>query len=179
MLKQDRDGQRNSGRAMADDASFLAGLSPAAGRPVQVTFTGGQLTSDGGVLVLAESERRPRKTKHQLRGCRTARSLRGLGENEELRGFAEDDKLRGLAEAPHAGSQIALALRGRIRSLQNWTAHIVTMLIANQVSSSAETAGVTWSAAPPMLYMPSSLSYHLRLCVSCLAPALNCRVWRR
>jgi hypothetical protein len=43
---------------MADDASFLPGLSPVAGTPVQVSFDAGRLTSDGGVLVLAEIERR-------------------------------------------------------------------------------------------------------------------------
>jgi hypothetical protein len=43
---------------MADDASFLPGLSPVAGKPVYVTFDAGRLTSDGGVLVLAEVERR-------------------------------------------------------------------------------------------------------------------------
>ena len=43
---------------MADDAPFLPGLSPVAGKPVQVTFDGGRLTSHGGVLVLAEIERR-------------------------------------------------------------------------------------------------------------------------
>jgi hypothetical protein len=43
---------------MADDARFLPGLSPVAGKPVQVTFDAGRLSSDGGVLVLAEIERR-------------------------------------------------------------------------------------------------------------------------
>src|ERR671912_470391 len=43
---------------MADDAPFLPGLSPVAGKPVHVTFDAGRLTSDGGVLVLAEVERR-------------------------------------------------------------------------------------------------------------------------
>ena len=43
---------------MADDAPFLPGLSPVAGKPVQVTFDAGRLTSDGGVLMLAEIERR-------------------------------------------------------------------------------------------------------------------------
>ena len=43
---------------MANDASFLPGLSPIAGKPVQITFDAGRLTSDGGVLVLAEIERR-------------------------------------------------------------------------------------------------------------------------
>jgi len=42
---------------MADDAPFLPGLSPVAGRPVQVTFDAGRLTSDGGILLLAEIER--------------------------------------------------------------------------------------------------------------------------
>jgi Transposase DDE domain group 1 len=42
--------------AMADDAPFLPGLSPIAGR--QVAFDAGRLTSDGGVLVLAEIEHR-------------------------------------------------------------------------------------------------------------------------
>jgi hypothetical protein len=43
---------------MADDAPFLPGLSPIAGKLVQVAFDAGRLTSDGGVLVLAEIERR-------------------------------------------------------------------------------------------------------------------------
>jgi Transposase DDE domain group 1 len=43
---------------MADEALFLPGLSPLAGKPVQVTFDAGRLTSDGGVLVLAEIERK-------------------------------------------------------------------------------------------------------------------------
>jgi Transposase DDE domain group 1 len=43
---------------MADNAPFLPGLSPVTGKPVQVTFDAGRLSSDGGVLVLAEIERR-------------------------------------------------------------------------------------------------------------------------
>lgn len=43
---------------MADDALFLPGLSPVGGKPVHVAFDGGRLTSDAGVLVLAEIERR-------------------------------------------------------------------------------------------------------------------------
>jgi hypothetical protein len=43
---------------MADDAPFLPGLSPVAGKPVHLTFDGGRLTSDAGVLVLAEIERK-------------------------------------------------------------------------------------------------------------------------
>ncbi len=44
---------------MAGNAPLLPGLSPVAGKPVHLSFDGGRLTSDGGVLVLAEIERRP------------------------------------------------------------------------------------------------------------------------
>jgi Transposase DDE domain group 1 len=43
---------------MAEDAPFLPGLSPVMGKPVHLAFDGGRLTSDAGVLVLAEIERR-------------------------------------------------------------------------------------------------------------------------
>jgi hypothetical protein len=43
---------------MTEDALFLPGLSPVSGKPVQLAFDGGRLTSDAGVLVLAEIERR-------------------------------------------------------------------------------------------------------------------------
>jgi Transposase DDE domain group 1 len=43
---------------MAEDAPFLPGLSPVGGKPVHLAFDGGRLTSDAGVLVLAEIERR-------------------------------------------------------------------------------------------------------------------------
>jgi Transposase DDE domain group 1 len=43
---------------MAEHAPFLPGLSPVGGKPVHLTFDGGRLTSDAGVLVLAEIERR-------------------------------------------------------------------------------------------------------------------------
>ena len=43
---------------MADDAPILPGLSPVAGKPVRVAFDGGRLTSDAGVMQLAEIERR-------------------------------------------------------------------------------------------------------------------------
>jgi hypothetical protein len=42
---------------MADDAPFLPGLSPVGGKPVQIAFDAGRLTSDGGILLLAEIER--------------------------------------------------------------------------------------------------------------------------
>ena len=43
---------------MKEHAPFLPGLSPVGGKPVHVTFDGGRLTSDAGVLLLAEIERR-------------------------------------------------------------------------------------------------------------------------
>ena len=43
---------------MAEDAPVLPFLSPVEGKPVHVAFDGGRLTSDAGVLVLAEIERR-------------------------------------------------------------------------------------------------------------------------
>jgi Transposase DDE domain group 1 len=43
---------------MAEDAPVRPGLSPVAGKPLHVAFDGGRLTSDGGVLVLAEIDRR-------------------------------------------------------------------------------------------------------------------------
>jgi DDE family transposase len=43
---------------MVEHAPFLLGLSPVGGKPVHVAFDGGRLTSDAGVLVLAEIERR-------------------------------------------------------------------------------------------------------------------------
>ena len=43
---------------MAENAPFLPCLSPVGGKPVHVSFDGGRLTSDAGVLLLAEVERR-------------------------------------------------------------------------------------------------------------------------
>jgi hypothetical protein len=43
---------------MAKDAPLFPGLSPVSGKPVHLAFDGGRLTSDAGVLVLAEIERR-------------------------------------------------------------------------------------------------------------------------
>jgi hypothetical protein len=43
---------------MVENAPFLPGLSPIEGKPVRIAFDGGRLTLDGGVLVLAEIERR-------------------------------------------------------------------------------------------------------------------------
>ena len=43
---------------MAENAPVLPGLSPVGGKPIHVAFDAGRLTSDAGVLVLAEIERR-------------------------------------------------------------------------------------------------------------------------
>ena len=43
---------------MVEDAPLLPGLSPIVGKAVHVAFDGGRLTSDAGVLVLSEIERR-------------------------------------------------------------------------------------------------------------------------
>jgi hypothetical protein len=45
---------------MVEDAALLPPLSPVSGRPVRVAFDGGRLTSDAGVLLLAEIERKLR-----------------------------------------------------------------------------------------------------------------------
>ena len=42
----------------AEHAPLLPGLSPIGGKPVQVAFDGGRLTSDAGILMPAEIERR-------------------------------------------------------------------------------------------------------------------------
>jgi hypothetical protein len=55
---------------MAEHAPFLPGLSPVQGKPVHVTFDGGRLSSDAGVLVLAEIERRL-KLAERLARCLT------------------------------------------------------------------------------------------------------------
>jgi hypothetical protein len=58
VLTQDHHGRRRVAPAMAKDAPVLPGLSPVAAKPVHAAFDGGRLTSDAGVLVLAEVERR-------------------------------------------------------------------------------------------------------------------------
>jgi len=60
---------------MADDAPFLPGLSPVAGKPVQITFDAGRLTSDGGILLLAEIERNL-GIAERLARCSTTRGRR-------------------------------------------------------------------------------------------------------
>ena len=43
---------------MDQDTRFLPGLSPVEGRELRADFDGGALSSDGGVLVLREIERK-------------------------------------------------------------------------------------------------------------------------
>ena len=79
---------------MADDAPFLPGLSPVTGKPVQVTFDAGRLTSDGGVLMLAEIER---KLGIAGRLARCIEDPRGPGRVEH--GLAEMIRFRALLVA--------------------------------------------------------------------------------
>src|SRR5207248_11540115 len=44
--------------AMDEGTGVLPGLPPVAGKPVRVTFDGGQMTSDAGILLLAAIEQR-------------------------------------------------------------------------------------------------------------------------
>ena len=58
VLTQSHHGSTEFAPAMENDSGVLPGLSPIAGKPVHAAFDGGSLTSDAGVLVLAEIERR-------------------------------------------------------------------------------------------------------------------------
>ena len=58
VLTQSHHGSTEFAPAMEDSSQVLPGLSPVAGKPVRAAFDGGSLTSDAGVLVLAEIERR-------------------------------------------------------------------------------------------------------------------------
>jgi hypothetical protein len=58
VLKQSHHGSTEFAPAMTESTGVLPGLSPVAGKPVIAAFDGGRLTSDAGVLVLAEIERR-------------------------------------------------------------------------------------------------------------------------
>jgi len=76
---------------MAENAPFLPGLSPVSGKPVRLAFDGGRLTSDGGVLVLAEIERKLRIAE------RLARCIADPRAPERVQhGFAEMIRYRAL-----------------------------------------------------------------------------------
>jgi hypothetical protein len=76
---------------MAEDALVLPFLSPVRGKPVQVAFDGGRLTSGAGVLALSEIERRLGIA------ARLARCLEDPRDPERLRhGLAEMIRFRAL-----------------------------------------------------------------------------------
>src|SRR5688572_10520802 len=56
--RQDQPRSTGFAPAMSDHAPLLPGLLPVAGKPVCAAFDGGRLTSDAGVLLLADIERR-------------------------------------------------------------------------------------------------------------------------
>ncbi len=58
VLKQSHHGSTEFTPAMAESTGVLPGLSPVAGKPVHAAFDGGRLTSNAGVLLLAEIDRR-------------------------------------------------------------------------------------------------------------------------
>ena len=110
---------------MAEHAPFLPGLSPVGGKPVHVAFDGGRLTSDAGVLVLAEIERRLGIAERLARciedPARPERVRHGLAEMIRFRalliaaGYAGRQRLRRPARRPgvQAGGRPAARDRGR------------------------------------------------------------------
>ncbi len=56
--RQDRPLRMECPPAMDFDTAYLHGLSPVAGKKVQASFDGGLLSSDGGLLLLREVERK-------------------------------------------------------------------------------------------------------------------------
>ncbi|BAI74870.1 transposase (plasmid) [Azospirillum sp. B510] len=58
VLKQSHHGSTEFTPAMPESTGVLPGLSLVAGKPVLAAFDGGRLTSDAGVLLLAEIDRR-------------------------------------------------------------------------------------------------------------------------
>ena len=93
---------------MMERSEFLPGLSPVGGKPVQMAFDGGRLTSDAGVLLLAEVERRLRVSE------RLADCLEDRRAPERVRhSFAEMIRFRALAiAAGYPDADDCDALRG-------------------------------------------------------------------
>ena len=58
VLKPDQHVATEFAPAMHQTTGLLPGLSPVCGKPVHVAFDGGRLTSDAGILLLAQIERR-------------------------------------------------------------------------------------------------------------------------
>lgn len=92
---------------MAEHAPFLPGLSSVGGKPVHASFDGGRLTSDAGVLVLAEVERRLGLAE------RLARCVKDPRDPERVRhGLAEMIRFRALLiAAGYADANDCNALR--------------------------------------------------------------------
>ena len=56
---------------MTEATPFLPGLSPIGGKEITATFDGGQLSSDGGVLILREIEKRLGLARRSAVTCQT------------------------------------------------------------------------------------------------------------
>src|SRR3712207_3882628 len=79
VLTQDQPVPTECAPTMAKPKGLLPGLSPVAGKPVHATFDGGRLTSDAGILVLAEIGRRLGRAE------RLARCIEDLRAHEQVR----------------------------------------------------------------------------------------------
>jgi hypothetical protein len=58
LLRADQPKATEFAPAMAEGTGILPGLPAVAGKPVHVTFDGGLMTSDAGILLLAAAEQR-------------------------------------------------------------------------------------------------------------------------
>jgi hypothetical protein len=58
LLKPDQPRPREFAPAVDDRTGILPGLPPVAGKPIHMTFDGGRLTSDAGIMLLAAVEQR-------------------------------------------------------------------------------------------------------------------------
>ena len=103
--------------AMAGHAPFFPGLSPIAGKPGQVAFDAGRLTSDGGVLVLAEIERRLGIAERLARCLEDPRApervQHGLAEMIRFRAPSDRGRLRGCQRLRRAARRPGLQDGGR------------------------------------------------------------------
>ena len=72
--------------AMAESSSVLSGSLPVARKTVHIAFDGGRLTSDAGVLVLAEVERRLGLAERLARCVADAFSMTGSTESRRVPG---------------------------------------------------------------------------------------------
>ena len=58
LLRQSQHGCTEFAPAMDDRTEIVPGFPPVAGKPVHVSFDGGRMTSDAGILLLAAIEQR-------------------------------------------------------------------------------------------------------------------------